>query len=37
MPDDTAGRRGRRTVQDVDRHVGARIRECRIMLGLTQQ
>ena len=24
-------------VQDIDRHVGARIRESRIMLGLTQQ
>lgn len=24
-------------VQDIDRHVGARIRELRIMLGLTQQ
>jgi transcriptional regulator with XRE-family HTH domain len=26
-----------RRVQDVDRHVGARMRERRIMLGLTQQ
>ena len=37
MPDGTARRRGRGTVQDVDRHVGARMRERRIMLGLTQQ
>jgi transcriptional regulator with XRE-family HTH domain len=36
MPDDTAGRRGRGTVQDVDRHVGAMMRKRRIMLGLTQ-
>lgn len=28
---------GRSRAQDVDRHVGARIRERRIMLGLTQQ
>ena len=27
----------RRVAQDVDRHVGARLRERRIMLGLTQQ
>jgi transcriptional regulator with XRE-family HTH domain len=26
-----------RRIQDVDRHVGARVRERRIMLGLTQQ
>ena len=37
MPDDTAERRRRKTVQNVDRHVGARMRERRIMLGLTQQ
>jgi transcriptional regulator with XRE-family HTH domain len=36
MPDDAAGRRGRGTAQDVDRHVGARMRERRTMLGLTQ-
>jgi transcriptional regulator with XRE-family HTH domain len=28
---------GRSRLQDVDRHVGARIRERRIILGLTQQ
>jgi transcriptional regulator with XRE-family HTH domain len=28
---------GRSRAQDVDRHVGARMRERRIMLGLTQQ
>ena len=28
---------GRPRAQDVDRHVGARMRERRIMLGLTQQ
>jgi transcriptional regulator with XRE-family HTH domain len=27
---------GRRRAQDVDRHVGARMRERRVMLGLTQ-
>jgi transcriptional regulator with XRE-family HTH domain len=27
----------RRGVQDIDRHIGARMRERRIMLGLTQQ
>ena len=37
MPEGTAERRGRGTPQDVDRHVGARIRERRTMLGLTQQ
>ena len=31
-----AGRRAGRT-QEIDRHVGARVRERRIMLGLTQQ
>ncbi len=35
MPDGTAGRRGRKAVQDIDRQVGARIRERRITLGLT--
>ena len=30
-------RAGRARAQDVDRHVGARMRERRIMLGLTQQ
>jgi transcriptional regulator with XRE-family HTH domain len=29
--------RGRARAQDIDRHVGARMRERRIMLGLTQQ
>ena len=28
---------GRARPQDIDRHVGARMRERRIMLGLTQQ
>ncbi len=37
MPNDTAARRGRTAPQDADRHVGARIRERRTMLGLTQQ
>jgi transcriptional regulator with XRE-family HTH domain len=37
MPDGTAGRRGRGTPQDVDRHVGRRMRERRTMLGLSQQ
>ena len=31
------GRAGRRPAQDIDRHVGARMRDRRIMLGLTQQ
>jgi transcriptional regulator with XRE-family HTH domain len=30
-------RPGRQRAQDVDRHVGARMRERRVMLGLTQQ
>jgi transcriptional regulator with XRE-family HTH domain len=30
-------RLGRSRAQDVDRHVGARMRERRVMLGLTQQ
>ncbi len=30
-------RQGRSRAQDIDRHVGARMRERRIMLGLTQQ
>jgi transcriptional regulator with XRE-family HTH domain len=30
-------RPGRSRAQDIDRHVGARMRERRIMLGLTQQ
>jgi len=29
--------RGRSRAQDMDRHVGARVRERRVMLGLTQQ
>src|SRR3954452_12449959 len=37
MPDGTTARRGPGTPQDVDRHVGRRIRERRVMLGLTQQ
>src|SRR5690242_1924250 len=32
-----AGRRSTGRTQDIDRHVGARVRERRIMLGLTQQ
>ena len=32
-----AARRSTGRTQDVDRHVGARVRERRIMLGLTQQ
>ena len=32
-----AARRSTTRTQDVDRHVGARVRERRIMLGLTQQ
>jgi transcriptional regulator with XRE-family HTH domain len=35
VPDGTAGRRGKGTAQEADRHVGARVRERRIMLGLT--
>ncbi len=31
------GTPGRSRAQDIDRHVGARMRERRIMLGLTQQ
>jgi transcriptional regulator with XRE-family HTH domain len=40
VPTDLAARSPRRTAgrtQDVDRHVGARVRERRIMLGFTQQ
>ena len=37
MPDDTAARRGPGKPQEVDRHVARRIRERRVMLGLTQQ
>ena len=32
-----AARRSTGRTQDIDRHVGARVRERRIMLGLTQQ
>ena len=32
-----ASRRSTGRTQDIDRHVGARVRERRIMLGLTQQ
>ena len=32
-----AARRSTTRTQDIDRHVGARVRERRIMLGLTQQ
>jgi transcriptional regulator with XRE-family HTH domain len=32
-----AARRSTSRTQDIDRHVGARVRERRIMLGLTQQ
>src|SRR3954471_18754459 len=34
---DAQARLGRPRVQDADRHVGARVRERRIALGLTQQ
>src|SRR5690242_3603703 len=34
---ETRARTGRPSAQDADRHVGARMRERRIMLGLTQQ
>jgi transcriptional regulator with XRE-family HTH domain len=37
MASDTPGRRGRGTAEEVDYHVGRRIRERRTMLGLTQQ
>src|SRR3954451_23931935 len=37
MPEGTAQRRGRPRAQDTDRHVGAKMRERRIALGLTQQ
>lgn len=37
MPDDTVGRPGPKAAQDVDLHVAGKIRERRIMLGLTQQ
>ncbi|MGH7116566.1 MAG: helix-turn-helix domain-containing protein [Stellaceae bacterium] len=33
----SAPRRSTSRTQDIDRHVGARVRERRIMLGLTQQ
>jgi transcriptional regulator with XRE-family HTH domain len=36
-PTHQAPRRSTSRTQDVDRHVGARVRERRIMLGLTQQ
>ena len=36
-PERAGGRPGRQRAQDVDRHVGARMRERRIMLGLTRQ
>ena len=36
-PTGTPSRRSSARTQDIDRHVGARIRERRIMLGLTQQ
>jgi transcriptional regulator with XRE-family HTH domain len=37
MTSEPEGRVGRARAQDIDRHVGARMRERRIMLGLTQQ
>src|SRR4051794_17269243 len=37
MAEATPRRSGRPGAQDIDRHVGARVRERRIMLGLTQQ
>ena len=36
LPEKQAGR-GRARAQDIDRHLGARMRERRIMLGLNQQ
>src|SRR5487761_567081 len=33
----TSGRRSSSRTQEIDRHVGGRVRERRIMLGLTQQ
>ena len=36
-PPGPAPRRSTSRTQDIDRHVGARVRERRIMLGLTQQ
>jgi transcriptional regulator with XRE-family HTH domain len=36
-PAASASRRSTGRTQDIDRHVGARVRERRIMLGLTQQ
>src|SRR5689334_7344824 len=33
----TATKRGRPGAQDMDRHIGARLRERRVALGLTQQ
>src|SRR4051812_16510963 len=35
MTDGPAARRGRGAPQDVDRHIGARVRERRLALGLT--
>lgn len=37
MPQDIYTDRNRARATDIDRHVGARMRERRIMLGLTQQ
>ena len=37
MTEGTARRRGRGKAQEADRHVGARIRERRVTLGLTQE
>ena len=37
LPAAAPSRRSTGRTQDIDRHVGARIRERRIMLGLTQQ
>jgi transcriptional regulator with XRE-family HTH domain len=36
-PGRRSGRRAGARTQDIDRHVGARVRERRIMLGFTQQ
>jgi transcriptional regulator with XRE-family HTH domain len=36
-PSDGASRRSSGRTQDIDQHVGARVRERRIMLGFTQQ
>ena len=37
MSKESSSKRGRRRPEDIDRHVGGRIRERRIMLGLNQR